>query len=73
MDRPGVLAKISQVLGQHKISISDVIQKEYRVGKIVPLILLTHSAHEDALRAAVKSIDRLSSVRGKTQVLRIEV
>ncbi len=72
LDQPGVLAKIAEVLGKHKISISDVIQKEWRTGKVVPLILLTHYAHEDVLRAAVKSIDRLSIVRSKTQVLRIE-
>ena len=72
VDEPGVLAKISQVLGQRKISISDVIQKEWRTGSVVPLILLTHNAYEDAVRNAVRSIDKLSVIKSKTQVLRIE-
>ncbi|MBI4388224.1 MAG: homoserine dehydrogenase [Candidatus Omnitrophica bacterium] len=72
VDRPGVLAQISSVLGKYQISISDVIQKEWRVGSVVPLILLTHAAHEEAVRKAVKVIDQLSIIRGKSQVLRIE-
>lgn len=72
VDQPGVLASISSVLGRHKISISDMIQKERRAGSVVPLILLTHGTLESSLRKAVQVIDRLSVVRGKTQVLRIE-
>ena len=72
VDRPGVLAKISEVLGKHKISISDVIQKERRLGSVVPLILLTHGTQEHLLRRAVQVIDRLSVLKEKTQVLRIE-
>ena len=72
IDRPGVLARISKVLGQNRISISDVIQKERRIGSVVPLILLTHDTQEHLLRRAVHRIDRLTVVRGRTQVIRIE-
>ena len=72
VDRPGVLAQIANVLGKHKISISDVIQKEWRFGSVVPLILLTHHAHEGNVRKALRVIGRLSVIRGKSQVLRIE-
>lgn len=72
VDRPGVLAKISEVLGKHKISISDVIQKERRLGSVVPLILLTHGTQENLLRRAIQVIDRLPVLKEKTQVLRIE-
>lgn len=72
VDQPGVLAKISQILGKHKISISDVIQKERNVGSVVPLILLTHHTHEGDLRKAIRVIDQLAVVRGKSQVIRIE-
>ena len=72
IDRPGVLSKISSVLGRHRISISDMIQKERRMGSVVPLILLTHDAPERELRLAIREIDRLSVVRGKSQVIRIE-
>ncbi|OGX06149.1 MAG: hypothetical protein A3G87_02090 [Omnitrophica bacterium RIFCSPLOWO2_12_FULL_50_11] len=72
VDQPGVLAKISHVLGRHQVSISDVIQKEQRIGGVVPLILLTHRASERALRRAIHRINQLTVTRGKAQVLRIE-
>lgn len=72
VDKPGVLSKLSNILGRHRISISDVIQKERKVGSVVPLILLTHDASEKELRMAIGEINRLSIVRGKSQVIRIE-
>lgn len=72
IDRPGVLAQISRVLGAHAISISDCVQKETSAGKVVPLIVLTHHAHELDVRNAIRLIDRLKIVRGKSQVIRIE-
>lgn len=72
IDKPSVLAAITKVLGRHKVSISDVIQRERSAGKIVPLILLTHEAPEKDVRAAIRSIDRLPFVKGKSQVIRME-
>jgi len=72
IDKPSVLAAITKVLGRHKVSISDVIQRERSAGKIVPLILLTHEAPEKDVRAAIRSIDRLQFVKGKSQVIRME-
>lgn len=72
VDRPGVLAKIAQALGKHSISISDVFQKESSVGSVVPLILLTHPAHEHDVRSAIANIGKLKVSRGQAQVLRIE-
>ena len=72
IDKPGVLSRLSSILGRHRISISDVIQKERRAGSVVPLILLTHDASEKELRRAIETIDRLDAIRGKSQVIRIE-
>lgn len=71
-DRPGVLSKISKILGDHSISISDCVQKIRSEGSVVPLIVLTHAAHETDVRGAIRLIDRLTSIRGKSQVIRIE-
>ncbi len=71
-DRPGVLAKLSDVLGKHDISISDMIQRERSAGGVVPLIILTHDAHEKDVRTAIKAISKLNVVKGVPQVLRIE-
>ena len=72
LDKPGVLSKISGVLGSHNISIKSVIQKGHRIGKAVPLVLLTHEAKELNMRRAVGKINRLSIVIGKAVVIRVE-
>jgi homoserine dehydrogenase len=72
IDKPSVLANISKILGKHRISISDVMQRERSAGRVVPLILLTHDTHEKDLRAAVREIDGMSCIKGRTQVIRIE-
>lgn len=72
VDQPGVLGKISRVLGVHRISISDCYQRERRLGSVVSLIMLTHHAHESSVRGALRSIDKLGVVKGKSQVIRME-
>ncbi|MBI4549933.1 MAG: homoserine dehydrogenase [Candidatus Omnitrophica bacterium] len=72
IDKPGVLAKISGVLGRHRVSISGMIQTERKVGNVVPLIMITHHAGESAVRAAQQEINRLRVISGKPQVIRIE-
>ncbi len=72
VDRPGVLAQISAILGKHQISIASVIQKGRRVGKAVPIVIMTHEAREGEIRRALEKIDRLQVVRDKTVFVRIE-
>jgi homoserine dehydrogenase len=72
VDRPGVLAKISGILGAHDISIASVIQKEREHGASVPIVIRTHQALERNLRRALKAIDRLAAVRAKSALIRIE-
>jgi homoserine dehydrogenase len=70
-DRPGVLAKISGILGSHDISIASVIQKEREHGASVPIVIRTHQACERNVRRALRRIDRLPVVRAKSAVIRI--
>ncbi|MBM4140447.1 MAG: homoserine dehydrogenase [Nitrospira sp.] len=72
LDRPGVLSKISGILGNHDISIASVIQKGRRVGESVPLVVLTHKAKEKDVRQAIKEIDQLPVVTDKTVFIRVE-
>jgi homoserine dehydrogenase len=72
-DRPGVLAKISGVLGKHQISIATVLQKERNErGGTVPVIMLTHKAKEKNLREALAEIDRLPVIKHRTMMIRME-
>lgn len=72
VDRPGVLAKISGILGRHQISIASVIQREREHGASVPIVIRTHEARERDLRRALQQIDRLPVVRAKSVLIRIE-
>ena len=72
VDRPGVLAKISGILGAHGISIASVIQREREHGASVPIVIRTHQAQERDLRQALRAIDCLPAVRAKSTLIRIE-
>ncbi len=72
LDRPGVLSKISGILGNYNISIASVIQKGRRIGEAVPLVVLTHRAKERDVRQAIKEIDLLPVVMDKTVFIRVE-
>jgi homoserine dehydrogenase len=72
LDKPGVLSKISGILGNYNISIASVIQKGRRVGEAVPLVVLTHEAKEKDVHRAIEEIDRLPIVMGKTVFIRVE-
>ncbi len=64
VDRPGVLAKISNVLGKHNVSIASVYQKEplVKLRRGVPILLLTHKVKEKDLIAALNKIKNLDVV-----------
>lgn len=72
LDKPGVLSKISGILGNYNISITSVIQKGRRFGEAVPLVVLTHEAKEKDMRKAIEEIDQLPIVMGKTVCIRVE-
>lgn len=72
IDKPGVLSRISGILGKYNISIASVIQKDRREGKAVPLVVLTHRAREKDVRTAVKEINKLQIVTDNTVVIRVE-
>jgi homoserine dehydrogenase len=72
IDKPGVLSKISGILGKHNISIASVIQKDRHEGKAVPLVVLTHRAREKDVMRAVKEINRLQIVAGRAVYIRVE-
>ncbi len=73
VDRPGVLSAISGILGSYNIGISSVIQKEKKLERnAVPLVVTTYKAREKDVQMALKEIDKLDVVLGKTTLLRIE-
>lgn len=72
LDRPGVLSKISGILGEHNISLATVIQKTREEEGPVSIVMTTYKAKEKDVRQALKKIDKLNIVKGKTILIRIE-
>jgi len=72
LDRPGVLSKISGVLGKNDISIASVIQKGRGVSEAVPVVIMTHEARERNVRRALREIDEMDVILDRTTLIRVE-
>jgi homoserine dehydrogenase len=72
VDRPGTLAKIAAIFGAAGIGISSVIQPEGHEGKSVPLIFMIHDAKNGVVMKALDKIGKLSVVKSKPVMLRVE-
>jgi homoserine dehydrogenase len=70
-DKPGVLARIADILGRHKVSIASVHQ-DGGVRRGVPIVIVTHQAPEGAVQDAMKEADGMSAMIKKVVRLRIE-
>ena len=73
LDKPGVLSKISGILGDHSISIKSMIQKgRGEEGKAVSLVMMCHRASEGSIQKALEKIEQLDVVCGKSNLIRVE-
>jgi homoserine dehydrogenase len=73
VDRPGVLADVTRILGALGISIEAVIQKEpLEDQQQVAIILLTRRVQEKHMNAAIAQIEALDSIEGKVTRIRLE-
>jgi len=72
-DRPGVLAQISKVLGDHLISIASVIQKEAdSLAQTAEIVIMTHPAKESAMQPALGMLVQLDVVKEVSNFIRVE-
>jgi homoserine dehydrogenase len=72
-DRPGVLADITRILADSRISIDAMVQKEPGEGEErVDIVMLTHQAVEKNVIAAMARIEKLPTVLGKVTRIRLE-
>ncbi|MDE6398190.1 MAG: homoserine dehydrogenase, partial [Clostridiales bacterium] len=68
-DRAGVLASVTKILGECGVSIRNILQKGGE-GEYAPVTLLTHTASEKAVMAALEKIDKLEWVRSIDSCIR---
>jgi homoserine dehydrogenase len=71
LDKPGVMAQISSILGRHNISIESLIQKDLHKGQ-VPVVIVTDTVIEKSMNAAIVELESLDQVDGSVTRIRVE-
>ncbi len=68
-DRPGVLAAVTKVLGEHEVSIKSVVQRGMR--ERARLVMITHPVLESGLRVAIERLSDFEFVRSTPRTIRV--
>ncbi|SMB94486.1 homoserine dehydrogenase [Desulfonispora thiosulfatigenes DSM 11270] len=71
-DESGVFASISSVLGNQKVSLASVIQKQINEKNEAEIVIITHVVKEKQLMEALKLISELPIVSEVSSVIRVE-
>jgi homoserine dehydrogenase len=68
-DRPGVLATVATVLGDHEISVKSVVQRG--AGEDARLVMVVHECLESRFAAAVEALAELEDLRSAPRSIRV--
>jgi homoserine dehydrogenase len=68
-DRPGVLAKIAQVLGENEVSVKSVVQRG--IGDEARLVMVIHECLESRFFSALEQIAELGDLRSAPRSIRV--
>jgi homoserine dehydrogenase len=68
-DRPGALAAVAQVLGEHGASIKSVVQRG--LGEHARLVMVIHPLAESRVREALKRVASLDFLRSTPRAIRV--
>lgn len=71
-DEPGVMAQITKLLADEKVSIEALIQKGVIDQSTAEIVILTHSTIEKRVKAVIAGIEQLPCVRGGVTMIRME-
>ncbi|MDQ6970465.1 MAG: homoserine dehydrogenase [Mariprofundus sp.] len=71
-DEPGVIASVTSILADHRISLEAMSQKERHASHAVAVVMLTHETTEGNLQAAISRIVGLNAVEDDVLILRKE-
>jgi len=73
LDKPGVLAEVTKILGDRQISIDAMMQKEPQDGETeADIVILTHITVEKNMNAAIQAIEALPAIDCAVVKLRME-
>lgn len=70
-DKPGVLSKVTKVLGNNGVSLSSVIQKKTD-GQLATVIFVTHKTRELYVKKALDELSTLDEVAEIQSTMRVE-
>lgn len=71
-DKSGVLAEVTRIFKEQKISLRSFLQHSPAPNENAQLVLTTHETNESSMLAAVKAISALDSMREPPYMIRIE-
>jgi homoserine dehydrogenase len=72
-DRPGVMSQVASIFSARGISIEGLIQKAPAEGETrVPVVVLTNTAAQSDVDAAVAALESLDSIQGAIARIRVE-
>ncbi len=73
LNQAGVLAKVTNILGEHNISIESILQKSSGQHKeILPVVILTQETLEENMQNALREMESLQTMIGDINRIRIE-
>jgi homoserine dehydrogenase len=74
LDRVGVLAQLTRIMGENNISIQSMLQpaRSRHPDEPVQVILITHQAREADVKKSLREIAPLDFIAGDPQLIRIE-
>src|SRR6201996_7019306 len=68
-DRPGVLARIATVLGDHQVSVKSVVQRG--IGEDARLVMVVHECLESRFARAIEALNELGELRGPARSIHV--
>jgi homoserine dehydrogenase len=68
-DRPGVLARVATVLGDHDVSVKSVVQRG--AGDEARLVMVVHECLESRFAAAVEALGELGDLRSRPRSIHV--
>jgi homoserine dehydrogenase len=68
-DRPGVLARVATVLGDHEVSVKSVVQRG--AGDDARLVMVVHECLESRFAAAVEALGELGDLRSAPRSIHV--
>lgn len=72
VDQPGVVARITGILGEHQIGISSMIQPEEHSNNAAPIFLMLYFAPFGTIKKAVADISQLDCIQDEPVLMRVE-